>query len=224
MPAGFLMDGNPVRTHLDESRDELVGILDHQVAVKRQVRRLPQGLHDRRANGQVWNEMPVHDVDVNHRTATFRGATDLVRQMGEISRQYRRCQFDQTWVSRRGILAEILTWGPSGTGLETAGARAALDLAECLGMDAGRGPPILGRLGRGGRPDALRHRSPAPPRGPSVKIPGHIEAARKGDVEQPGREGPVRVCERYPRCLRQRGFRTRRPWRLIAWPAESPLS
>ncbi len=71
--------------------NELVGILDHQVAVEGQVSRLAQGLDYGRPNGEVRDEMAVHDIDMNHGGATFGGTTDLVRQMGEIRRQNGWC-------------------------------------------------------------------------------------------------------------------------------------
>ncbi len=101
VPASLLMNGNPVCACLDEDGDELVGILDHQVAVERQVGDFAQGLHNRWSNGQVGDEMAVHDIDMDHRAATLGGTADLICQMGEVRRQNRRCKVDQTWVSRK---------------------------------------------------------------------------------------------------------------------------
>jgi hypothetical protein len=86
--ASFLVHRNPIRAGLDESRDEFIGIFDHQVAIKRQVGRLPQRLDHRRANGQIRYKMPIHDIDVDHGGAALGGAPDLVRQMSKIGRQY----------------------------------------------------------------------------------------------------------------------------------------
>jgi len=56
-------------------------------------------LHDRRTDGDVGDEMSVHDIDVNERGSAFGSAANLLRQMGEVRRENRRCQFDQTWDS-----------------------------------------------------------------------------------------------------------------------------
>ena len=120
--ASFLVHGNPVRPGLDEDRDELVGILDHQVTVKRQLSGLAQGLHDGRPDGQVGNEVAVHDVDMDYGPAAFGGTTNLVRQMGEIRRQYRRCEFDQTWVPQ-GNPCGNTNMRHEGKGLETVGSQ-----------------------------------------------------------------------------------------------------
>jgi hypothetical protein len=40
--------------------------------------------------------MPVHDVDMDDGRTAFRGKANLIRQVGEVSRQNRGCEFDQT--------------------------------------------------------------------------------------------------------------------------------
>src|SRR4029077_7287884 len=108
VPASLLMNGNPVCACLDKDGNELVGILDHQVAVKGKVGDFAQGLHNRRSNRQVWDEMAVHDIDMDHRTTPLGGTADLISQMGEVRRQNRRCKVDQIWVSRKECLGQIL--------------------------------------------------------------------------------------------------------------------
>jgi hypothetical protein len=39
--------------------------------------------------------MTVHNIHVDDRAAACRGSTNLVRQMGEVSRQNRGCEFNQ---------------------------------------------------------------------------------------------------------------------------------
>jgi hypothetical protein len=60
------------------------------VAIEREVGRFAQRLHDRRPDGQVRNEMAVHDVDVNHGCAAFDGTGNLLAEVGEVCREYRR--------------------------------------------------------------------------------------------------------------------------------------
>src|SRR5882724_1795737 len=55
--------------------------------------------------------MTVHNIDMNDGTAAGGGSTDLVRQMGEIGRQNRGCEFNQPGLSREQICEEILTRG-----------------------------------------------------------------------------------------------------------------
>jgi len=97
MVTNFLMDRDPVGAGFSEVGNVAVWIFDHQVAVERQLRGLPQRLHYWWADGDVGDEMSVHDIDVNERGSAFGSAANLLRQMGEVRRENRRCQFDQTW-------------------------------------------------------------------------------------------------------------------------------
>jgi len=63
--AGFLMHRDPVRTGLHEVGDELVGVLDHEMTIERQAGDFPQRSYDRRPDGEIRNEMAIHNVDVN---------------------------------------------------------------------------------------------------------------------------------------------------------------
>ena len=49
MRAGLVVDADPVGSGLGKRRDEFIGVIDHQVAVERQVGGLAQALHHRRA-------------------------------------------------------------------------------------------------------------------------------------------------------------------------------
>ncbi len=66
------------------------GILDHQVAVERQLGGLAQALHHRRPKRDVGHKMAVHHVHVDHRAAAPLGRGNLIRQMGKIRRKNRR--------------------------------------------------------------------------------------------------------------------------------------
>ena len=95
MYAGFLVHGNPVGAGRGKLGNELVRILDHQVAIERQLGHLAQGLHQRRSHGQVGHEMTVHDIHMDDCAAARGSVAHLVRQMGEVSRQNRGCEFNQ---------------------------------------------------------------------------------------------------------------------------------
>ena len=92
--AGLVVNAHPVGAGIGESRDELVGILDHQVAVERQFCCLAQAAYHRRPDGDVGHEMAVHHVHVDHRAAAALGSRNLVRKMRKISRKYRWQQFN----------------------------------------------------------------------------------------------------------------------------------
>ena len=103
MNAGFLMNGNPVRTGFGERRDVVIGIFDHQVAVERNIHRLAQAGDDRRANGDVGHEMTVHHVDMQQCRAPTYGRVSIFRQASEISRQNGRRYLNQDKLLSRRI-------------------------------------------------------------------------------------------------------------------------
>ena len=96
VPASFLMHRNPIRPRLGKRRNKLVRILDHQVAVERQLRHLAQRLHHRRPNRQVRHEMPIHNIHMDDRRATFLRRAHLFAQTGKVRRKNRRCQLNQS--------------------------------------------------------------------------------------------------------------------------------
>jgi hypothetical protein len=95
VPARFLVYRNPIRAGVGERRNKFVRILDHQVTIERQFRRLAQRFHNRRTNGEVGDEVSIHDVHMNDTTAAFACGAHLLTKAGKISRKNRRCQFDQ---------------------------------------------------------------------------------------------------------------------------------
>ncbi len=86
VPASLVVHAHPVGPRIGKGRNELVGILDHQVAVERQLRRLAQAGDDRRSDGDVGHEVAVHDVDMDHRAAAALRRGNLVREVCKISR------------------------------------------------------------------------------------------------------------------------------------------
>ena len=116
MPARFLMHRNPVRSRVREFRNVLVGVLYHQMTVQRKPGCLAQTFHHRRPDRQIGHKMPIHDVNMDHAAAARGSPLHLVRQVGEIGREYRGCKFDQDRVQDIGSEAvEILARG-SGRG------------------------------------------------------------------------------------------------------------
>ena len=100
------MHRNPVRARLGEHRNKLVGILDHQVAIERQLSRLAQRLHYRRPDREVRDEVAIHDVHVDDMSSALGRGAHLLAQSSEISRKNRRCQFDQPGPSESEYLQE----------------------------------------------------------------------------------------------------------------------
>ncbi len=96
MTADLLVDKDPVRTGLREIRDETVRLLDHQVAVERQLRRLTDGSHHGRAEGDVGDEVAVHNINVDDGAATALGGRDLLPEPGKVRRQYGKSQINHT--------------------------------------------------------------------------------------------------------------------------------
>ena len=82
--AGLVMDAEPVGARISEGGDELVGVIDHQVAVERQAGTFAQAGHHGWTDGDVGDEVAVHDVDVDGGAATALGRGNLVGQVCEI--------------------------------------------------------------------------------------------------------------------------------------------
>ena len=64
--------------------------LDHQVYVERHLRDALEGAHDRRSDGEVGDEMAIHDVDVDGVGASTLGRPDGVTKRGKVGRENRR--------------------------------------------------------------------------------------------------------------------------------------
>jgi hypothetical protein len=79
---GFRLDMNRDRVcaGFDKTRDVMIGMLDHQVHIEWQFGLLAHKIDNRRAEGNVVDEMAVHDVAVNPIGACFFGGADLISQ------------------------------------------------------------------------------------------------------------------------------------------------
>src|SRR5688572_2716929 len=85
----LLMDRDLIRTRFDKYRSIAIGISDHQVSIESQLGDLPDSLHHRRAEGEIWHEVAVHYIDVQHSYPCALDFADLIRQPGKVRRQYR---------------------------------------------------------------------------------------------------------------------------------------
>src|SRR5579872_2284982 len=62
--AGFLVHRDPVRPGGHKFGDVLVRILNHEVAIQRDLGGLAEGSHDGRAYGDIGHKMAVHHIHV----------------------------------------------------------------------------------------------------------------------------------------------------------------
>ena len=87
--ARFGMDGDDVGAGLGEGVEEGVDRRDHQMDVERLGRVRAERLHHRRADGDVRDEMAVHDVDVDPVGAGLVDRAHLLAEPREIGGQDR---------------------------------------------------------------------------------------------------------------------------------------
>src|SRR4029077_9872538 len=88
-----------------KSRNVVVGIFDHQVAIQDRIgKRFSEGRHDGRPDGDVRHEVAVHHVHVEQRAAALERSFRVVAQPREVSGEYRRCEFNQRRVPYKSSL------------------------------------------------------------------------------------------------------------------------
>ncbi len=92
MARRFGVHGDDVAARFDEGRDIDIDRLDHQMNVEDLLAVRTQGLHHRRADGQIGDEMPVHDIDMNIVGTSHVDGSDLFAQAGEIRGKGSRAQ------------------------------------------------------------------------------------------------------------------------------------
>jgi len=92
--ADLLVDGDHVRAGLGEGGDEVVGLLDHEMAVERQLGDRSQRLDHGRTEGDVWNEVAVHHIHMDDGSATAFSGGNILCQAREVRSQYRKCQLN----------------------------------------------------------------------------------------------------------------------------------
>jgi hypothetical protein len=85
------VDRDAVRAGVDELLDLALGPLDHEVAVEEDVvgEGVAQGGDHERPERDRRDEVPVHDVDVDHAGARVDDEADLVAELREIGREDR---------------------------------------------------------------------------------------------------------------------------------------
>src|SRR5579864_8106800 len=111
MPARFLVHRHPVDSGVGKCWNEFVRILNHQVAVQRQLGYLPQRLHHRRPDREVRDEVPIHDIDMNDAGSALARGDHLLAQPRKISRKNRRSQFDQKPGASKTEFLLLISWG-----------------------------------------------------------------------------------------------------------------
>jgi hypothetical protein len=94
MHAGLLVDGNPIRAGIGKFGYEEIGIFDHEVAIEGHLREVPERLHHWRADGEVGDEVAVHEVQVEDRAAALKSLQRVAAQLREVSGEDRRRKFD----------------------------------------------------------------------------------------------------------------------------------
>ena len=80
--SGLDVEDDQVAARIGEALRVGERVVDHQVAVERQVGRRPDCLDDDRAHGQVVDEVAVHHVEVDRVDAAVRRAAHLVAERG----------------------------------------------------------------------------------------------------------------------------------------------
>ena len=87
-------DGHEVGSGFGEVGEEGVGVLDHHVAVEGEFGDGAQGLHHGRAEGDVGNEVAVHDVNMENGGSAALGCRDFVGKVREVGGEDGCGQFD----------------------------------------------------------------------------------------------------------------------------------
>ena len=131
--ARLVVHADPVGARLAECGDELVGVLDHQVAIQRQFGRLAQRLHHRRPQCDVGHKVAVHHVHMDGRAAAALGCGDCVPQMGEVCRQNGWQQFNHG----ASVSALESRFQPAAAGTGSAALRATREMARSSNFAGG---------------------------------------------------------------------------------------
>ena len=89
MGAGFRVHGNDVCTGFRKGRHEDIDGRDHKMDIEGLAAVRPQGLHHAGPDGQVGDEVAVHDVNMDIIGAGFVDRAHFFAQSGEVRRQDR---------------------------------------------------------------------------------------------------------------------------------------
>ena len=89
------VNGEPVRASFTEATDIAPRLVDHQVHIKRQRRRAPNGFDDHRPQRQVGHEHPIHHIHVDPVRAASLRPLDRLGQVPEVGIQNGRRDLDR---------------------------------------------------------------------------------------------------------------------------------
>jgi hypothetical protein len=82
--AGFVVNGQHIRTGIGEGWQVFFGFNDHQMNIQGQVGDLADGFDDAGAKGDVRDELTVHDIHMDPIGTGLRRLTNLIAQLTEV--------------------------------------------------------------------------------------------------------------------------------------------
>jgi hypothetical protein len=97
------VQGDPVGPGLGQRRQQRLGVGHHEVAVEVAAGVGPQGGDHRRAEGEIGDEVPVHEVQVDP-VGGLLDQPDLIGELGEVGVQHRRGQASDHGTPRAGTM------------------------------------------------------------------------------------------------------------------------
>jgi hypothetical protein len=90
------MHGDRVRPCFDETRNVMIRSLDHQVHLERKLRQFAHGGDDRRSEGNIIDEMAIHNVEVKPVRARLFHASNVMAESREIRSKHGRRDYDRS--------------------------------------------------------------------------------------------------------------------------------
>jgi hypothetical protein len=81
---GLDMHGDGIRAGLEETRQIMIGMLDHEMNIERELRQFAHRGDKSGPKGNIVHEMAVHDVEMEPVGAGFLGAPDFAAELGEV--------------------------------------------------------------------------------------------------------------------------------------------
>ena len=78
------MNGDRVGACLDKTRHVMIGVLDHEMHIDREFRIPSDQIDNCRSEGNIIDEMSIHNVAVNPVGASLLDSLDFVSQSGEV--------------------------------------------------------------------------------------------------------------------------------------------
>ena len=85
------VNGDQVGPRFEKSWDVVLRLLDHQVHIEENIIGCVNSFHHCRSERDIFNKMPVHDVEVQPICASGDRPRAFFRNTGKICSQYRRC-------------------------------------------------------------------------------------------------------------------------------------